>query len=62
MTIDELKAVKATSDDNKSEIAIIKNDYINKHNHLTEKIEDLNIAVKDLTLEIKLLLKEINKR
>lgn len=57
-TMDDLKAVKATSFATKSKLALLENDSINKYNNLSEKFDDLKGALIDLTKEIK----ELNKR
>lgn len=61
-TMDDLKKVKEISYETKNKLAVLENDYINKHTALTEKFDDLCDSVKDLTNEIKLLNKEFNKK
>jgi len=61
-TMDDLKTTKEVSYDTRNKLAVIENDYLNKHSHLSDKFEELYGAVKDLTLEIKSLTKEINKK
>lgn len=61
-TMDDLRKVKDLSYDNRNKLSVIENDYLNKHNHLSEKFDELYGAVKDLTVEIKSLTKEINKK
>lgn len=61
-TMDDLKKVKEVSYETKSKLAVLENDYINKHTALTEKFDLLCESVKDLTNEIKLLNKEFNKK
>lgn len=61
-TMDELKEVKDISSDNKSKILVLQNDYVNKYKHLSEKFDTLCESVRDLTIEIKELNKELNKK
>ena len=61
-TMEDLRKVKDLSYDNRNKLSVIENDYLNKHNHLSEKFDELYGAVKDLTVEIKSLTKEINKK
>ncbi len=57
-TMDELKEVKQLSYSNKSEIDILKTDYKNKIEHLTDKFDELKLTMSDLIKEIR----ELNKR
>ena len=43
-------------------LSVIENDYLNKHTTISARFDDLNLAVKDLTNEIKLLNKEIQNK
>lgn len=61
-TMEDLKRTKDVAYDTKNKLAVIENDYLNKHSHLSDKFDELYSAVKDLTLEIKQLTKEINKK
>jgi len=61
-TMEDLRKVKDLSYENKNKLSVMENDYLNKHNHLSEKFDELYGAVKDLTVEIKSLTKEINKK
>ena len=61
-TMEDLKKTKELTYENKNKLSVMENDYLNKHNHLSEKFDDLYGAVKDLTVEIKSLTKEINKK
>jgi peptidoglycan hydrolase CwlO-like protein len=61
-TMDELKEVKSVAYDAKNELSVLKNDHINKYDHLTDKFDTLCESVKDLTKEIKELNKELNKK
>jgi SMC interacting uncharacterized protein involved in chromosome segregation len=45
----------------KSKLDLVENDYINKHNHLSEKMDELYGALKELSSEIKQLTKELRK-
>jgi SMC interacting uncharacterized protein involved in chromosome segregation len=45
----------------KSKLDLVENDYINKHNHLSEKMDELYGALKELSGEIKQLTKELRK-
>lgn len=57
-TMDDLKEVKQLSYDNKSQIDLLKVDYSNKIQHLTEKFDELKLTMSELIKEIK----ELNKR
>jgi len=57
-TMDDLKEVKQLSYDNKSQIDILKIDYKNKVDNLTEKFDELKLTMSELIKEIK----ELNKR
>ena len=61
-TMSELKEVKNLSYETKSNLDVLKNDSINKYNNLSEKFDDLKSAVSDLTKEISILNRSINKR
>lgn len=61
-TMDELKEVKSVAYDAKNELSVLKNDHINKYEHMTEKFDTLCESVRDLTKEIKELNKELNKK
>jgi uncharacterized protein YoxC len=61
-TMEDLKKTKEVAYDVKNKLAVIENDYLNKHAHLSDKFDELYGAVKDLTTEIKQLTKEINKK
>jgi hypothetical protein len=51
-TMSELTEVKKLSYTTKSELDILKTDYTIKHTHLTEKFEELKLALRDLTKEV----------
>ena len=57
-TMDELKEVKQMSYDNRSQIDILKIDYKNKYDNLSEKFDELKLTMVELIKEIK----ELNKR
>lgn len=57
-TMDELKEVKSLSYNNKSEIDLLKLDYKNKMDNLTEKFDELKLTMSELIKEIK----ELNRR
>lgn len=57
-TMDELKEVKQLSYENKSQIDILKTDYKNKIDNITEKFDELKLTMSELIKEIK----ELNKR
>lgn len=57
-TMDDLKNVKEMSFDTKNKLAVLENDHINKHNSLSDKFDELKLALMELTKE----LKELNKR
>lgn len=61
-TMEDLKKTKEVTYDTKNKLAVIENDYLNKHSHLSDKFDELYGAVKDLTSEIKSLTKELNKK
>ena len=57
-TMDDLTKVKETTYDNKTQIDILKVDYKNKIDHLTDKFDELKLTMSELIKEIK----ELNKR
>jgi len=57
-TMDDLKEVKQLSYQNKNEIDMLKVDYKNKIDNLTEKFDELKLTMSELIKEIK----ELNKR
>ena len=61
-TMAELKEVKTLSYTTKSQLDVLKNDHMNKYDNLTDKFEELKSAVSDLTKEISILNRSINKR
>jgi hypothetical protein len=61
-TMEDLKKTKDVAYDVRNKLAVIENDYLNKHAHLSDKFDELYSAVKDLTSEIKQLNREISKK
>lgn len=59
-TMDRLKEVEKTSIINTQKCAILEGEYNLKFVHMSEKFDELHLAVKDLTLEIKSLNKELH--
>ena len=59
-TMNDLKETKAMGITTKNELDILRNDHVNKYEHLTEGFTELKQAIKDLTLEIRDLTKELN--
>lgn len=57
-TMDDLKSVKIMSYETKNKLDILQNDHINKHASLTDKFDELRLALNELTKE----LKELNKK
>ena len=57
-TMEDLKSVKEMTIGNKSKIDLVDNN----HSHLNDRFDLLYDAVKDLTLEIKNLSKELSKK
>lgn len=57
-TMDDLKSVKLLSYETKNKLDILQNDHINKHANLTDKFDELRLALNELTKE----LKELNKK
>lgn len=61
-TMEDLKRVKEVAYETKNKLAVLENDYLNKHEALSDKFDALCASVKDLTNEIKLLNREFNKK
>ncbi len=57
-TMDDLKSVKLMSFETKNKLALLENDHLNKYANLSENLQELKLAMIDLTKEIK----ELNKR
>jgi len=60
--IEDIKTVKNLTFENKSGLELIKNDYQNKIDHITEKFDELKQTMNDLIKEIKELNKSWHKR
>jgi hypothetical protein len=58
----ELKDVKELSYSTKNQLDILKNDHLNKYANMSDKFDELKVAVYDLTKEIATLNRSINKR
>lgn len=58
-TMSDIKDLKKTSIEMEKKVSVIENDYLNKHKNLSDRFDELNNAVKDLTKEIQILSKEI---
>jgi uncharacterized membrane protein (DUF106 family) len=61
-TMTDMKEMKKCVAEMRVKLSVIENDYLNKHNTMSSRFDDLNSAVKDLTNEIKLLNKEIQNK
>lgn len=61
-TMDDIKKMKECVYSTKTKVEVMESDYLNKHHNLNEKFDLLNSAMKDLTIEIKGLRSEINKK
>lgn len=61
-TMSELKDVKEMSYNTKNQLDILKNDHVNKYANMSDKFDELKVAVYDLTKEITTLNRSINKR
>jgi len=57
-TMDDLRSVKLLTYETKNKLDILQNDHINKHATLTDKFDELKLALNELTKE----LKELNKK
>lgn len=57
-TMEELKEVKNMAVETKTKLEVVENDHKNKYAHLSDKLDELYIMVKDLILEVK----ELNKK
>jgi hypothetical protein len=57
-TMEELKEVKQMAIETKSKLEVVENDHKNKYAHLSDKLDELYIMVKDLIIEVK----ELNKK
>lgn len=61
-TMDRLKAVEAQSALVWQKCSILEGEYNLKFAHINEKIDELHTAVKDLTIEIRSLTKELHQK
>ena len=52
-TMDDLDKTKDLSNKTKSELDVLKTDHLNKHEHLSDKFDDLKDSIVVLTKEIK---------
>ena len=59
-TMNELKTVKSQAADNRASLEILKVDYANKFEHLTEKVGELKETLNDLIKEISVLNKSMH--
>ena len=59
-TMNELKTVKSQAADNRASLEILKVDYANKFEHLTEKVGELKETLNDLIKEIRVLNKSMH--
>ena len=58
-TMLRLKAVEDKQQQYEVKLQVLDSDMKSKHLYLSEKIEDMNSAIKDLTIEVKTLIKEM---
>lgn len=61
-TMSNLKSVIKQTTENTNKLNLVELDLLNKHSNLNEKFDSLNTSVKELTIEIKALNKEIQKK
>lgn len=59
--LDEIRQLRIDLNHTESELAVLQNDHNNKYANLTEKFDMLYLAVNELTKEIGILNKTINK-
>ena len=59
-TMTELKEVKASAAENRASLEVLKVDYGNKFEHLTEKVSELKETLNDLIREIRVLNKSMH--
>ena len=57
-TMTELENIKEVAYETRNRLNVLENDYTNKVQQLNEKIDDLQMVIRELTLE----LKEFNKK
>lgn len=61
-TIDRLKDVEKQTNLNTQKCSVLEGEYNLKFIHMSEKFDELHSAVRDLTVEIKTLTKEIHQK
>lgn len=61
-TMDRLKDVEKQSNLNTQKCSVLEGEYNLKFIHMSEKFDELHTAVKDLTLEIRSLTKELHQK
>ena len=61
-TMADLRANIKQTTENSNKLNLVELDLLNKHSNLNEKFDSLNASVKELTIEIKALNKEIQKK
>ena len=61
-TMDRLKNVEEQALLNTQKCSVLENEYNLKFIHMSEKFDELHTAVRDLTLEIKTLTKELHQK
>lgn len=61
-TMADLRANIKQTTENTNKLNLVELDLLNKHSNLNEKFDSLNASVKELTIEIKALNKEIQKK
>jgi peptidoglycan hydrolase CwlO-like protein len=57
-TMNEMEKIKEVAYDTKNRLNVLENDYTNKISQLNNKIDDLQLVIRELTSE----LKEFNKK
>jgi uncharacterized coiled-coil DUF342 family protein len=62
MTMDRLKDVESKATSNAQKCYVLENEYNLKFVHMSEKFDELHSAVRDLTLEIKSLTRELHQK
>jgi hypothetical protein len=62
MTMDRLKEVEKQTNFNTQKCSVLENEYNLKFVHMSEKFDELHNAVRDLTLEIRSLTRELHSK
>ena len=57
-TMEDLKDVRSMAVETKTKLEVVENDHKNKYAHLSDKLDELYIMVRDLIIEVK----ELNKK